>query len=488
MPESRLNRFFPVLDGGIAPGGWRLVLGLLLLVFPFCSYGHAFVQPYALPVPFAMYSTAAGVALVLSFVVMAFFPVRVRSAGSDAAVTTAAVSKPEVSAVGIGQLVSTGLLVLCILSGFIGTRDSFRNINMTMFWIVLVLLVPYLVALFGDFYRGMNPWRGLIRLLEFFLQRRFEGLLAYPRKLGLFPAFVLYIAFICVELFGQFRPLGLSVSLAVYTVIMIAGAILFGRDAWLAHAEFFGVQFSLLGRIAPFKRLFGKAVDDEPPGGGLSLVLVVLFMLASTAFDGLHATKTWVLVYWTYIYGAFAGAGPSADKFALAAVFYQVWQWVMLIASPFVYVAVFAFFVWLSKKFGSAGGGRRYGTSALMGAFVLPLLPIALVYHVSHYYTMLLWQLPVLAKLVSDPLGLGWNLLGTAQWDVRPWVVDVGTIWHTQVFLIVAGHIWSVVLSHLEALRQFGTPRAATLSQIPMLVLMVGLTTFGLWILSLPLA
>jgi hypothetical protein len=60
-------------------------------------------------------------------------------------------------------------------------------------------------------------------------------------------------------------------------------------------------------------------------------------------------------------------------------------------------------------------------------------------------------------------------------------------VWHTQVALILAGHIVSVYLAHVEALKVFPNPRHAVLSQLPMLVLMVLLTTVGLWILSLPI-
>jgi hypothetical protein len=50
------------------------------------------------------------------------------------------------------------------------------------------------------------------------------------------------------------------------------------------------------------------------------------------------------------------------------------------------------------------------------------------------------------------------------------------------------GHIISVYVAHLEALRLFPTNRKAALSQIPILFLMVLFTTVGLWILSLPIA
>ena len=89
--------------------------------------------------------------------------------------------------------------------------------------------------------------------------------------------------------------------------------------------------------------------------------------------------------------------------------------------------------------------------------------------------------------MMSDPFSLGWNLLGTNGSFRDPIILDAGTVWHTQVALILSGHIVSVYLAHVEALKVFPDRRYAALSQAPMLALMVLLTTAGLWILSLPI-
>ena len=52
---------------------------------------------------------------------------------------------------------------------------------------------------------------------------------------------------------------------------------------------------------------------------------------------------------------------------------------------------------------------------------------------------------------------------------------------------ILFGHVVGVYLAHVQALKMFPNARRAILSQIPMLLLMVLLTTVGLWILSLPI-
>jgi hypothetical protein len=61
----------------------------------------------------------------------------------------------------------------------------------------------------------------------------------------------------------------------------------------------------------------------------------------------------------------------------------------------------------------------------------------------------------------------------------------VYAIWHSQVAIIVAPHVVGVIIAHALALRLVGPARAAV-SQLPMLVLMIGYTMLGLWLLSTP--
>jgi hypothetical protein len=54
------------------------------------------------------------------------------------------------------------------------------------------------------------------------------------------------------------------------------------------------------------------------------------------------------------------------------------------------------------------------------------------------------------------------------------------------VAIIVAAHVAGVFLAHALALRWSARPAAATLSQLPLLALMIGYTMLGLWLLSTP--
>lgn len=471
-------------------------IGFLAVIACADASAHAFVQSYTLPIPFSLYAGGAAVALVLSFIAATVFAkvpnVQVESASNNHWVS-ACQSK---SALGLlGQCLSVLLLLLCIVSGFIGTPDAFRNINMTLFWIIFFLGVPYAIVLFGDFYAGINPWAALLSWIERITGNAFNGIVKYPSWLGHFPGFVLYIALITTELFVHQRPRSLSIAISIYTSIMIVGAWIFGKDIWLSRAEVFGIMCRLLGQMSVRAKI-GVTRVRAPVVGVLKtyptdfgLILFVLFMLSSTAYDGLHSTAQWGLVYWKMIYPMISWVDTvwnfvGGNRYTASTAVYGAWQWLALFVSPFIYLGVFALFIYFS----GTAGGSSLSKSNLMVRFTFSLLPIAFVYHVSHYFTLLLMQGPKIVQLVSDPFGFGWNLLGTANLAMAPITLDVEVIWHTQVVLIVVGHMASVFVAHLESLRTFDTPRQATISQLPMLALMVLFTASGLWILSLPIS
>lgn len=432
-------------------------------------FAHSFGRLYNLPVPFWLYAYGASAALALSFVVVAYFAASPQ--GEPVAKSRTLGTFPRWLLVSARALAVAGLL-LCIASGLFGTQNPYANLSMTLFWIVFVLGCTYLCALTGDFYATISPWATL---------SRGKGVVRYPQRLGYWPALAFYLAFIWLELFGSMRPFSLAIALIAYSALNLAGAWLVGRTDWFRYCEFFSVFFRLIGRLAPIERTpnglrlrapFTGVLDQ--PAERMSLVVFSLFMLSSTAFDGLRDTLPWV--------NLLSRITPLLS-YAQTRAIYLGWQTAALVLSPFIYFAVYVGFVALAKL--AARSDRSLHELVLR--FALTLLPIALVYHVTHYYTLVVTQGLRIVPLLSDPLGRGWNLFGTAQWLRAPIIPNAGVVWHTQVALIVLGHIVSVYLAHLEALRLFGDRRRATLSQLPMLALMVIFTTVGLWILAQPI-
>lgn len=477
--------------------------GCLAALASDAAWAHAFAASYTLPVPFWMYAYGSAAALLVSFVIVGLF------AGAPAG---GIAGRPAEGAFGrealraanrlpdqVARALGVFVLLLMIATGLFGTRNVFANFNMTFFWIVFLLGFAYLAAIIGDFYATINPWRVLCDWIGRVWPQAFRARIAYPPWLGYYPALALYMAFIWIELFGHTKPMSLAVVLLVYTAINLAAAALIGKERWFRYGEFFSVFFRIIGKMAPFYRErdaggTAGALRVRPPFVGLletraehaSLVLFVLFMLSSTAFDGFKETLPWVTVFWKHVYpwvDPYVQAA-SAQPYAVAAQLYHLWQWLWLVLSPFVYLAVYLLFIALVRV--CARSERSVGDLALQ--FALSLVPIAFVYNVTHYFVLLLSQGVQIVKLVSDPFGVGWNLFGTATMKIQPLIIDPGVIWHVQVGLILGGHVVSVYLAHVEALKVFSTSGRAAASQLPMLMLMVFLTAAGLWIMSLPLA
>ncbi|MDD9892991.1 MAG: hypothetical protein OXT49_05720 [Gammaproteobacteria bacterium] len=472
--------------------------GLLLATFTSTTaQAHSFGITYSLPVPFWLYGSGAAVALALSFVVAAVFMRR----GAESANKSAKVigSHPVLSGfVRLSQILALVFLAAAVITGLYGHPNSYANLNMTLFWIIFVLAFAYFTAVIGGLYQFANPWQNIACGIGKLVKPIQTGLFKYnAERFGYWPAIALYIAFIWVELFGATKPLSLAYYLMAYTGINVLGSLLWGIKDWFRYGEFFSVFLRMMALAAPFTL-------SKPEGGNLqlslqwpfaqllketadhkSLVVFILFMLSSTAYDGLHETVPWQRLFWSQLLPTL---DPSVLEHGLRAIithrsWYDTYQWGSLILSPFVYLAAYLLALWGGKKLAKSD----LSLSHLAVRFAYSLLPIALVYHVTHYYTLLQTQgLKVLA-LFSNPLGWDWNLFGTADWFKYPIIPDVSWVWHIQVITIVIGHIISVYIAHVEALRLFGDHRKATLSQLPMLLLMMAFTTAGLWILAQPI-
>ena len=474
-------------------------------MLPLPAVAHSFGQVYRLPVPVWLYLYGACAALALSFVVMVFC----LTADSGRAAATPAPSghrlrsvQPPLARGAIGwggAVLGIGMLGLCIASGLFGVAGPYANFSMTAFWIVFLLGMTYSVALVGDIQVGLNPWLGLAETIGRFWQGFLVGRYRYPARLGYTPALGFYMALVWLELFGPGTPFALAITLSIYTGLNLVGVWLTGARDWFRYAELFSVMFRLLALMAPLAWSHsGPAHRLRPrlrsPFAALreirfqrvSLLLFILFMLSSTAFDGLHETQAWRRLFWVELYpnvlSGWVGTNPVA-AFPVLLRWYGYWQILWLLASPFIYLAVYVVFVALMR---GLVGGRR-SVMALACQFAPALLPIALAYHLSHYYTLIQTQAIKIVPLASDPFGFGWNLFGTADWWQRTNVPEPSTVWHVQVGVIVLGHIAGVYISHLIALDVFTTRRHAAISQLPMLVLMLAFTVAGLWILAQPI-
>lgn len=474
-----------------------MVLTLCSGLMPISASAHSFGRLYNLPVPFWMYLYGAAAALAVSFLLVAYFVTVERSvppeSPRDLSQKRWVHSLRRLHIVPLLKALSVGALLLCLLTGFFGNRSPYANFNMTFFWIVFVLGFTYLSAVLGDLFSVINPWKVLGEMLERAFSGFTHGRRPYPLWLGHWPALLFYMAFIWIELFGHTTPFSLASILLGYSVITLCGVWSFGAAVWFRYGEFFSVFLRLMAKMAPLEIAPGRLRWRAPfmglleeRAGSMAIIVFVLFTLSSTAYDGLRETIWWVSLFWgdrLNLLTPLLGSAP-VFHYPMLRPWYQLYESSWLLLSPFLYLAVYLLFIALAKLVTRSSLSLR----ELALRFAYTLLPIALVYNITHYYTLIFTQGVKIISILSDPFGWGWNLFGTAKLFRAPILPDMGIVWHTQVGLILFGHIVSVYLAHMVALRTFESPRKATLSQLPMLGLMMVFTASGLWILAQPIS
>ena len=112
------------------------------------------------------------------------------------------------------------------------------------------------------------------------------------------------------------------------------------------------------------------------------------------------------------------------------------------------------------------------------------LVPIAAVYVIAHYFSLLAYNGQAIAYLASDPLGKGSDLFGTAERDDRLQRDRRDSDLVRTGGRAGRGHVCGLVLAHDRALAMYQKARTATTSQYWMLAVMVAFTTGGLFLLS----
>ncbi|MBX3577554.1 MAG: hypothetical protein KF723_10100 [Rhizobiaceae bacterium] len=454
------------------------------LLSPSVALAHASDRGFVLLLPTGYYLTGGALAVAASFAALTLIPPGVLQRVSASRFPLFAVDDRLRLASSLAAFLGLGVLVA---AGFAGSRDPLSNPLPLTVWTLLWIGLTLVQGLLGDVWRWINPWYAPVRLVAALARRaRFAEL---PPTAGWWPAVVLFLAFAWFELIypAPDDPWRLAAAVSGYFALNLVLAVVFGADVWLRRGECLSAFF---GMVARFGIVEGRADGDGRrrlalrwPGAGLgateplptSGVLFILLVLGSVSFDGLSRTFAWL--------GA-NGVNPLEFPGRTAMMGMNT---AGLVALPLLLAAVFYLAVWMGERL---AGGRDAPAAA--AHLVWSIVPIALAYHMAHYLTALTVNGQYALVALSDPFALGWNLFGTADNQVSAGIVSgsgpAWLLWNLQAAAIVGGHILAVLVAHLIAGRRYPTDTAATLSQLPLALLMVGYTVFGLWLLSTPTA
>jgi hypothetical protein len=452
------------------------------LAAPAPALAHAGERAFVLLLPTGYYIAGGTLAVAATFLLLLFVPAAAfrRLAAARRPLCELPALPPTAT-----SALSFALLVLLLAAGFYGSRDPLANPLPLTVWTLWWVGLTMAHALFGNLWAWLNPWLAPYRWLQRLgLGRAWD----YPRRLGYWPATIAFLAFAWFELVDPAPddPARLSAAAIVYSAVTLGGMLLFGERAWLARGECFSVFFAFVARLSPLRV---EPADRETfdrhtlslafPGAALARheplplggTLFVLLTLATVSFDGLAETFWWL---------ALGGINPLEFPGRTAVMARNsaglVAMWAALAAA-----------YGLAILLGCRLAGRSIAARVQLGAFVLSILPISLGYHLAHYLTAFLVNAQYAVYALADPFA---RSPGHAYVTVS-FLADydaVHVIWAVQAAAVVIGHVLAVVLAHLVAVVRFADARAAALSQLPLALLMVAYTLFGLWLLAAPTA
>jgi len=459
-----------------------LVAGLALAL-PAAAAAHGLVGKQDLPIPRWLFAWGAAGVLIVSFVALAtLWPTpRLQELRERVVWRVPAARALEILCGAIGVFA----FAVVVYAGLAGSQSPQENLAPTFIYYVFWVGIPFLSFLIGDVFRLFNPWRA-IAVAAAWLAARVGGRdalpepLPYPRALGRWPAAIGIFLFAWVELVYVDRddPSTLAIMALAYAAVQLVGMSLYGIRPWLRNADPFGVTFSLLARLSPLHWRDGRLAVRRPLAGVVALdprpgtVALVCVMIGTTSFDGFSMGTVWNDVA-PDVQQVLMDIGFGAEV-ALQIAFTLGLLVMVLLVSALYRLGVE----------GMRTVGEAHSAQELARAFAHTLVPIALAYLVAHYFSALTYQAQAMAYLISDPLGDGSNLFGTASATIDYGWISANAIWYVQVGALIVGHVCGLILAHDRALALYRDHRAATRSQYWMLVVMVGFTSLGLWLLS----
>ena len=257
-------------------------------------FAHGIVGRADLPIPEEVFGAAAAAVLVVSFAALAalWSSPRLQDWRERRLFPLPVAADVVLGALGVFVLLVTAY------AGLAGTENQRDNLAPTLVYVAFWVGVPFASLLFGDVWRLISPWRAIGRAAGWIARRAggddLPAPLAYPERLGRWPAAVGIVGFgICELCWATARePAPLAVLMLGYVVVMLVGMSLYGVETWSRNADPFGVYFGLFASLAPLTRRDG-VLYLRPPVLGAGRIegtpgtaAVLLAGIGVTAFDG----------------------------------------------------------------------------------------------------------------------------------------------------------------------------------------------------------
>ncbi|WP_246022932.1 hypothetical protein [Halosimplex halophilum] len=351
-------------------------------------------------------------------------------------------------------------LVGIVVTGFVDPTDPLSNPAVVVVWAGWWAGFAMSTYLVGNTWPAVNPWRAIAEVLPD-LGRE------YRWTLGAWPSVAGLLALVWIEVVSPLadEPRVLAITVVAYSVVTLAGAVVYGTGTWFREADPVSRVFRYYGAVAPVGRDADGSLSLRLPGAALT----------SDRLDGVDEAAFVVAVLWVTTFDGFV-ATPA-------------WRWLarslvnLGYPIPLLYpgAMVVGFALFLGVYLLAARLARRTAPTYVAGEtlarrFAPPLLAIAAGYHVAHFLGYFLSLIPALVAAVTAPMA-------TVN---PPLIVVPGWFGGVAIAGVLGGHLLAILAAHVTAFDLFPGRLQAIRSQYPFIAVMVFYTMASLWIVTRP--
>lgn len=400
--------------------------------------------------------------------------------------------------------------LLAILAGFLGTPVGNRNFGIVFVWIVwwalvIMLLVPFAGRLWCAICPIPAPGEWLAR--RAMIQPRPGGKLytlarKWPKRFN--NIWLQNAAFLGVALFSVViltNPFVSSAVLGGFALVAIITALVYERRTFCRYLCPVGGFIGLYSQLAPLEvRVKDQGIcsaheiktcyTGSDAGYGCPW-LIYPAALTKNTFCGLctECFKTCPhdnVALYARPFGSdlMSNAGRRLDEsykafimltcaLAYSVVLIGPWSplketaysvgspawWVYAAAFLAANLAVVPGIFYACAALGKRIAGLSIPTRRAFTEYSYALVPLGLAAWVAFSFSFVLINFSYVWQVLSDPLGWGWNLFGTAGWEWTPYLS--GLVPHLQMPILLTGLVAAIGVALRTARQQMASPRAA---------------------------
>ncbi|MFC7139024.1 hypothetical protein ACFQMA_04125 [Halosimplex aquaticum] len=372
---------------------------------------------------------------------------------------TVALPAPAALRWGAGAL-GVVALVGVVVTGFVGPSDPLSNPAVVIVWAGWWAGFAMSTYLVGNAWPAVNPWRTAVAALPD-LGR------TYRWRFGAWPSVAGLLALVWIEVVSPLadEPRVLAVTVVGYSVVTVAGAVVYGTETWFDEVDPVARVFRYYGAVAPLGRDRDGSLSLRLPGAAL----------ASDLLDGVDDAAFVVAILWVTTFDGFV-ATPAWRDLARGLVGFGYPPELLYPGAMLAGFALFFGVYLLAARLARRTAPTYVASETLARRFAPPLLAIAAGYHVAHFLGYFLSLIPALFAAVVAPFA-----------TVNPGLIVVpGWFGGVAIAGVLGGHLLAILAAHATAFDLFPGRLQAIRSQYPFIAVMIGYTMASLWIVTRP--